>query len=435
MGRAPLSVAGRVAQRSARYPYPIVPVPVPVPVPERTAGTGTGTGSTGSSFPPSTSSRALAFLALCGALLVAAPAVVAQPISEPGEIPDPRRAGGWIVDMADVLSPETEARVERLIDGLKADLTVEVAVVTIHQTPTTPKDLATALFNHWGIGARAANNGLLVLLVLGQRRLEVETGYGLEPVLPDGWLATMQRDAMVPHFKAGDFGAGIEAGMQKIADRLRARPADAARGTGGPVGVVSSDRPASRSLDLPLWLLLLLGGGGFFGLCFGLQHLRMRRHRRCSVCERERRLLDDVEDDAHLEAGRIAEEVVGSVDWKVYVCDGCGSTSVYEDGSWFSGYSDCTSCSYKTMATSSRTTSSPTRYSTGSARVTEDCSHCGYHNSWTKTLPRLPEPSTSSSSSSSSWSSSSSSSSWSSSSSSSSFGGGSSGGGGAGSSW
>ena len=61
VGRAPLSVAGRVAQRPARYPYPIVPVPVPVPVPgpERTAGTGTGTGtgtgSTGSSLPPSTS--------------------------------------------------------------------------------------------------------------------------------------------------------------------------------------------------------------------------------------------------------------------------------------------------------------------------------------------------------------------------------------------
>jgi uncharacterized protein len=89
-----------------------------------------------------------------------------------------------------------------------------------------PRDFATELFNFWGIGKKGKDNGLLLLVVIGQRRWEFEVGYGLEGTLPD---ATMRRigEALPPYFKKGDYGPGILAVSRTIAGRLGPRPAAA----------------------------------------------------------------------------------------------------------------------------------------------------------------------------------------------------------------
>jgi len=155
-----------------------------------------------------------------------------------------------------------------------------------------------------------------------------------------------------------------------------------------------------------------------------------RKYLNCRPCGTKRALLSERADNAHLEGGEIKEEKLGSVDYEVYVCPLCSSVAIDRVGKWFSGYSKCKECRYKTLKVTTRTLSAATRSSTGRARVTKDCKHCSYNHSYTKVIPRLPDPSTSSSSSTSGWSSSGGSSSGGSS-----FGGGSSGGGGASSSW
>lgn len=142
--------------------------------------------------------------------------------------------------------------------------------------------------------------------------------------------------------------------------------------------------------------------------------------------------LSEVEDDAHLDEGQRAEERVGSVDYEVLICAGCQASRTLRHGKWFSGYSKCSSCSYKTLKSTSTTTVHATYDHGGQVRVDESCANCNYRNTYTKYTSALTRPSESSSSSSSSYSSSSSSYS---SSSSSGYSGGSSSGGGAGSSW
>ncbi len=358
----------------------------------------------------------------------------------PEEIPNPRTDGGWVVDQAEVLDDDAELRLNTLISELEQETTVEVAVVTVDDTELTPREFTTALFNHWGIGKAGADNGLLAVMVIGQRRLEMETGYGLEPILSDRWLGTMQAESMVPHFKEGDYAAGLEAGVQASADRLRERALEARLGRKArelqtddwpeaPVTVYGGSIPRDE---------VLAGSAGIagLGLVGGLFLIVRRRRRTCPDCKVYMPKLDEEADDAHLDAGQRTEEEIGSVDWQVHVCPTCDHTRTLRSTSWFSGHKKCPKCSNRTRTTERRTISSPTYTSSGSARITEDCAHCSYHSSRTVTLPRKQRPKKSSSSSSSSWSSSSSSSSWSSSSSSSSsFGGGSSGGGGAGSSW
>lgn len=109
----------------------------------------------------------------------------------PHELPIPTN-GQTVVDYADVLSDADEHYLNQIIQTHQKNFGDEIAVVilpsladTANATPMPSKDFAIELFNHWRIGQAFRNNGLLILLVADQRRVEFITGYGLEGVLPD----------------------------------------------------------------------------------------------------------------------------------------------------------------------------------------------------------------------------------------------------------
>jgi uncharacterized protein len=348
------------------------------------------------------------------------------------EVSNPRGAGAWISDTEAMIPDEAERRMNDRLGALERELGVEVAVVTVSGIDTTPKEFATALFNHWRIGKQRADNGLLVLLVRDQRRLEMETGYGLEPLLPDGWLGVMQNEVMVPAFKRGDFPGGLQAGLDRIDERLRASPDEAREGTRRQAAREDWIEPVVSPGPLAGigWTPLLAGGGLLLvGIAVGLLILARRRERTCGSCRVEMRLLDEVEDDAHLDAGQRREEGLGSVDYRAYICDQCQGSRIVARRRWFSGHSCCPRCQYRTLRTRSATLIAATYDHGGQVQVAESCQHCDHHHSYIRHTARLTR------SSSASRSFSGGSGSGSTSSSSSSFGGGRSGGGGAGSSW
>jgi uncharacterized protein len=348
------------------------------------------------------------------------------------EVPNPRQQNSWISDTADTIPAESEARLNALLGRINQQTKAEIAVVTVDDVDGTPKQFATALFNHWGVGSAERNDGVLFVMVMNERRLEVEVGYGLEPSLPDGWLGTMQTNSMVPRFKQSDFAGGLEVGVIEVGKRLGATglpsvstvPAAAVQHAAGRV-TYGPERSKPSKPILP-WLLYGLGIGGGLGLLGGgIRGGRVLHHKRCRQCKVWRTVLDEVADDEHLDAGQQREEELRSIDYNVYVCPQCSSVSTMAKYAWFSGYSRCPSCSYRTMTTSSTTIRAATTSSEGEAKVTEDCHHCNHHAVSYRTIPRIQQ-STSSSSGGSSFGGGGGGSS---------FGGGSSGGGGAGSSW
>ena len=379
------------------------------------------------------------------------------------QVPSPR-PNGWVTDQADVLDAATEARLNELATALQRDRGAEVAVVTIDDSPGDPKAFATELFNTWHIGRAGVDDGVLVLMVMGKRRLEIETGVGLEIPLPAAWLADMQAAQMVPAFKRKDIGGGLIAGLTAIDARLRGLPGEAdvpstpgeyrsdgtvttpsgpttqpprpassapassgGSGGGGGGGGGGDDDGGAGALGYGLGALGALGAGGA-----GVFALR-RRRRRCAACKVQMLALDELADDAHLSAGQQAEERLGAVDYEVLICPGCQASKTIVHNHWFSGRQRCPGCSFKTAKSTSRTLVTATYDHGGSVEVTVTCGHCSHRSVSTRSTPRRTRPSSTSSGSRSYGSSSSRSSS--SSSRSSSFGGGRSRGGGAGSSW
>merc|ERR1719213_1407200 len=84
-------------------------------------------------------------------------------------------------------------------------------VVTVPDVPAgqSPKQFATELFNKWGIGSKKTQNGVLILVVKDQRRVEIEVGLALEGSFDNSWCTSMLKEEVVPLFKEGRYGDGI----------------------------------------------------------------------------------------------------------------------------------------------------------------------------------------------------------------------------------
>ena len=184
----------------------------------------------------------------------------------------------YVSDFAHVLSPEAIARVDAIcseIDHSKAS--AQIAVVTVHSLDgDDAADYATHLYERYKIGSKATDRGILVLLAVNDHQRFIETGYGLEGILPDGKVGDIGR-AMVPDLRASDFDGAVTLAVGEIAQVI-AEDAHMTLDENDSVPVAARPAPRGSALGkLILLILVLVFFGGFsllrmlfgFGLFFG----------------------------------------------------------------------------------------------------------------------------------------------------------------------
>jgi uncharacterized protein len=329
-------------------------------------------------------------IAATALVLLAATLSTAEPIAS---IPNPRVTNGtWVTDMPRALRAETVARLNQAISEIENTHGIEMAVVVVASLDgLSIEEFAEQLFNRWGIGKKQRDNGLLFLWSTGDRKVRVEVGYGLEGVLPDGKAGAILDSYVIPMFKAGDFDAGVVAGVDAVLAAARneqvALPA---------IGTESYEDDDGSLTWLPWLGSIPVGLGGFAGF----RRWRRYRRRKCPQCHARMALLSDSDDDALLEKGQVAEERIGSVDYDVWRCPSCSHHFTLRYAKWLSSYAKCPQCSNRTKSATETVIKAATTSSSGSARVFEKCAFCSYTREWTKTLPRITQSSSSSSGSS-----------------------------------
>lgn len=132
------------------------------------------------------------------------------------DIPKPTN-GFFVNDFAGVIDQETEQYIQNIAVQLQEKTTAQVVVVTIDSLEgEILEEYAVKLYREWGIGTAEKNNGVLILVSIGDRVSRIEVGYGLEGALPDGKTGRIQDDYMIPEFQNGDYGAGIAKGFLAI---------------------------------------------------------------------------------------------------------------------------------------------------------------------------------------------------------------------------
>lgn len=203
------------------------------------------------------------------------------------------RPKGAVNDFAGVLDAAAAQTMENLSREVleKTGTSIVLAVLpTIGDNE--PADYANRLYQSWGIGVRGTDKGVLLFLAVKERKIRIETGYGVEGILPDGKVGEILDKYVIPELRVGRYGQGLTRGFVALAGviakdahvELTGLPAlpqpyarDSRRGTGLPLLLLLLllipllGTRQGRAL-LPLLLLLFLGGGrggGGYGGGFG----------------------------------------------------------------------------------------------------------------------------------------------------------------------
>ncbi len=163
---------------------------------------------------------------------------------------------GRVVDTAHLLSAQAQQDLTGKLADLEAKTGHQMVVATIPDLQGYAiEDYGYQLGRAWGIGDKTRNDGVVLLIAPNDRKVRIEVGYGLEPVLTDALTSNIIQAKILPDFRAGNIEQGVVAGAQAVIDQL-ALPEDEAKAVVAKVAEV----PVSHSSKghIPSFLVLLI---------------------------------------------------------------------------------------------------------------------------------------------------------------------------------
>lgn len=135
---------------------------------------------------------------------------------------------GRVVDAANLLTPAQKQQIETLSATIQNTSQRQFVVATIPDLQGYPiEDYGYKLGRAWGIGQKGANNGIILIVAPNDKKVRIEVGYGLEPIMTDALAQGIIDDRILPKFRGGDMGGGIVDGANAIAEQMKLPPEEA----------------------------------------------------------------------------------------------------------------------------------------------------------------------------------------------------------------
>lgn len=367
--------------------------------------------------------------------------------------PNQHDARNFVSNPNGILTPQTVAQLNQIINSLRVETQTEMAIVALNSIGYEDIfDFSERLFQFWEIGKARADNGLLILFVLDQQQIKFEVGYGLEGVLPDAVCVQIIQQEIIPHFRARNYDAGMLAGVERTASIIRENPAFVPERE--PINWRSAI-PGALAIYLLLALISFLWINSatnsvkknpklqnnlarynalkvqkmtiisamaffipfiaifavvfFFGVIeyilfvilmplmvipaniYGKKQLQKIRQQPipCKTCDGMMHILSDKEANKYLNASQQLEKQLGSMDYDVFLCDKCKKTLVLALDKP-SVYSKCPKCKTKALGKIGKhRLVAPTYTSEGIEQTTYKCKFCGFEEHKNTQIPRL----------------------------------------------
>lgn len=404
------------------------------------------------------------------------------------EVPNPKDGAGnsYVSNPDRILDADNAGLIDNICAEIEDQDSFQMAFVILESIGSeVPKDFAGKLFNIWQIGHVGRDDGLLILFVLDQRRVEFETGYGTETVLTDVNCNQIQQTSMIPSFKEGEYSRGLLLGAQAIQRSLRGKvvvPYDPQKVREEGEKYMREQKIKQElekqnnirrlivtltvwhAIGLILFLIALIIARfrndpydkyntiKYFGLwiwaiLFPITHIfvvlfgkKLKQRYRDMIrfsgrTDEIMRKLSEEDEDEYLSRGQVTEELVKSVDYDVWITEKSDDVLVLAYRPLFTKYTTCPKCHFKTYRKAyDRQIVAPSYSSAGRGERKHECANCKHVDIQTYHIARLQRTNRTSGSSG-GWRSSGGGSRSGGFSGGGSWGGGSSGGGGAGSSW
>lgn len=324
----------------------------------------------------------------------------------------------YVSDPEGLISRQEISRADAIIAEIREKTTVETVVVIV-----SPLDedmnidmAANELFDQWQLGDKDKENGLLILIDVGNRLSTIRTGRGLEGVLPDMVCDRLIEEYLVTPFKNGEYGVGIIDLLTNL-DQYLSQPdilneikAEKSEGddflaflTGYLlialvvllilIGIIlylyntnkNSDRIIKyerlRKWQLPSLMISIAFLGipifSYFLVKSLMKRIRMQIPE-CPNCQHKMKLIDEIHDNDFLTPSQDREEQLNSIDYDVWVCDNCNATEIFPYVNKNTSYQTCPNCGARAeLLESEMVIKQPTNNSEGIGQKQYYCHNCG----------------------------------------------------------
>jgi len=186
---------------------------------------------------------------------------------------------GLVTDAANVLPADHKAALEAKLQALQQQTGRQLVVATIPDLQGYDiADYGIGLLRTWSVGLKGVNNGAIFIIAPKERKVRIEVGYGLEPILTDAFSGLVIRERVVPAFKANDMAGGIDAGTDALIHQLSLPDAQARAEVAKATAEFDKQNKRKTGGGIPLGMIFWLFILGFI-LLSNLRHRAGRRYR------------------------------------------------------------------------------------------------------------------------------------------------------------
>ncbi|MDF2434105.1 MAG: uncharacterized protein JWP44_3736 [Mucilaginibacter sp.] len=176
----------------------------------------------------------------------------------------PPKSSTLVTDYTNTLSEGDKQQLENKLVAFDDSTSTQIAVVLIKSVGDYDiNDYGQKLGRAWGIGRQGKNNGILVLVALGDRKVTIQTGYGAEGAVPDAITHEIIQNDITPRFKQNDYYGGLNAATDDLMKYIKGeyksskKPQQPEQSIGGGIFIV---------IFIVIFILILIfrgrGGGG-----------------------------------------------------------------------------------------------------------------------------------------------------------------------------
>lgn len=128
---------------------------------------------------------------------------------------------GRVVDLANMISENTENEMIQLLQNLEQKNGSQVAILTVESLDgEVLEQYSLKVAQTWGLGQKSKDNGLLFFVAKNDRKMRIEVGYGLESIVTDAMAAKILNNVVRPNFKKGDFSKGFLQATKILVDLI-----------------------------------------------------------------------------------------------------------------------------------------------------------------------------------------------------------------------
>lgn len=126
---------------------------------------------------------------------------------------------GFVNDYENIYSDSEEKILDSIITNFKKKTTIQIALITLDTTLVAEDSLDALILrigNVWGVGQKEKNNGIVIGICKGYRKMRIQNGYGIEKVLTDNQTKEIIDNAFIPSFREDNYYEGTLRGLENL---------------------------------------------------------------------------------------------------------------------------------------------------------------------------------------------------------------------------